>query len=347
MAAVGPFEIGGHKVAPGSRRTVDLPVSVLSNHSPVVMSLQVVHGRRAGPTLFVSAAVHGDEIIGVEIIRRLLRMPAVRRLQGTLLAIPIVNSFGFISHTRYLPDRRDLNRSFPGSPKGSLAGQLAHLFLNQIVKRSDFGIDLHSAAIHRANLPQIRVSEQRPELLPAARAFGAPVILRAPLRDGSLRAVAQEQGVDMLLYEAGEGLRFDELAVRGGVTGILRVMKHLGMISKSSVADPKVSPALCDSSYWIRAPEGGVFRAFKAVGASVARDEVVGAISDPFGEVDNEIRARLAGLVIGRTNLPVVNQGDALFHVAELRDAARVESRLEQHEEQLRAEPLFDEDEIL
>jgi predicted deacylase len=347
MARPEPFEIGGVSVPPGGRRTVELPVSVLSNHSPVVMPLQVVHGRRAGPTLFVSAAVHGDEIIGVEIIRRLLRMPAVRRLHGTLLAIPIVNSFGFISHSRYLPDRRDLNRSFPGSAKGSLAGQLAHLFLNQIVKRSDFGIDLHSAAIHRSNLPQIRISDARPELLPAAKAFGAPVILSAPLRDGSLRAVAQEAGVDVLVYEAGEGLRFDELAVRAGVTGILRVMKHLGMVARSSVADSKVASAVCTSSHWIRAPEGGVFRAFKTTGAGVVKDEVIGAISDPFGEVETEIRGRGAGLVIGRSNLPVVNQGDALFHVAELRHVEQVESRLEQHEEQLRAEPLFDEDEIL
>ncbi|MDA0339912.1 MAG: succinylglutamate desuccinylase/aspartoacylase family protein, partial [Proteobacteria bacterium] len=146
------FALDGERVAPGTRRTIDLPFGELSNHTPITLPVQVVHGRNEGPVLFVSGAVHGDEIIGVEIIRRLLGTWALRGMRGTLIAVPIVNAFGFITHSRYLPDRRDLNRSFPGSETGSLAAQLAHLFMTQIVKRSDFGIDLHSAAIHRSNL---------------------------------------------------------------------------------------------------------------------------------------------------------------------------------------------------
>lgn len=169
-----PFQIGDHAVEPGTRRTVDLPVSVLSDHTPVTMSVHVVHGKRPGPTLFISAAVHGDEIIGVEIARRVLGASQLDTLKGTLLVVPIVNTFGFLNHSRYMPDRRDLNRCFPGSAAGSLAGRLAHLFMTEIVARSDIGIDLHSAAIHRTNLPQIRVSASSPDTLQLAQSFGAP-----------------------------------------------------------------------------------------------------------------------------------------------------------------------------
>jgi predicted deacylase len=158
MAPRVAFEIGQYKVPAGSRQTVDVPVSVLSDHTPVTMSVHVVHGKCSGPTVFVSGGVHGDEVIGVEIIRRLLKAPGIAAMRGTLLAIPIVNAFGFINHSRYLPDRRDLNRMFPGSASGPLASRLAHQFMSEIVLRSDLGIDLHSAAIHRTNYPQVRVS---------------------------------------------------------------------------------------------------------------------------------------------------------------------------------------------
>ena len=159
---------------------------------------------------FVSAAIHGDEIIGVEIIRRLSHMIAKRRLAGTVLLVPMVNTIGFIAHSRYLPDRRDLNRSFPGSATGSLASQLAHRFLNDVVAGCEFGIDLHSAAIHRENLPQIRANPDDEKSMVLARAFGAPIIIKSPLRDGSSRSAALKRGVPVLVYEAGEGLRFDE-----------------------------------------------------------------------------------------------------------------------------------------
>ncbi|MDO7706940.1 MAG: succinylglutamate desuccinylase/aspartoacylase family protein, partial [Loktanella sp.] len=176
MPARAAFEIGGHSIPAGTRRTVDLPVSVLSDHTPVSMSVHVIHGKTEGQTVFVSAGIHGDEVIGVEIVRRLLRAPNLKSLRGTLVVIPIVNAFGFINHSRYLPDRRDLNRMFPGTPGGSLASRLAHLFLNEIVARSDLGIDLHSAAIHRTNLPQVRISPDNPYTAELAEVFGAPVI---------------------------------------------------------------------------------------------------------------------------------------------------------------------------
>ncbi len=341
------FALGTRRIAPGARATIDLPVSVLSDHTPVSLSVHVVHGRRPGPTMFVSAAVHGDEVIGVEIVRRLLRAPNLDGMRGTLLAIPIVNSFGFLSHSRYLPDRRDLNRSFPGSPQGSLAARLAHLFLNEIVARSNVGIDLHSAAIHRANLPQIRVTPDRPGPMALAEVFGAPLIVTSKIRDGSLRQAAGERDVDMLLYEAGEGLRFDEYAVRTGVSGILRVMRHLDMISAKGVARPKRIPIRSTSSFWLRAPAGGLLRTFKTIGEEVDDGALLGVISDPFGETETEVVLEGRGLLIGRTNLPIVNEGDALFHVANVRHGDDAAATIDSLASQLEQDPMFDEDEII
>ncbi|WP_397542775.1 succinylglutamate desuccinylase/aspartoacylase family protein [Roseovarius salis] len=338
------FKIDGHVIEPGRRRTVEVPVSTLSDHTPVSLSVHVIHGRKPGPVLFVSAAVHGDEVIGVEIVRRLLRAGALKGMAGTLLAVPIVNSFGFLNHSRYLPDRRDLNRCFPGLSEGSLASRLAHIFMREVVSRSDLGIDLHSAAIHRLNLPQIRLTPGNDRLADLGHAFGAPVILPSKLRDGSLRMAAEEAGVDVLLYEGGEGLRFDELAARAGVSGILRVMQKLDMVGRKGVPKVKHSPVVAQESRWYRAPVGGVFRGYVAIGEAVSPGTVLGTVSDPFGDIETEVAAEERGIVIGRTNMPVVYEGDALFHIAKTQSAERAAEGVNAH---LEAAPLYDEDEII
>lgn len=311
-----PFEIGGVKVEPGTRAVVELPVSVLSDRTPVSLSVQVIHGREPGPAVFVSAAVHGDEIIGVEIIRRLIRARQMASLKGTLLCIPVVNVFGFVNQDRYLPDRRDLNRSFPGAASGSLAARLAKLFMKEVVSRCEAGIDLHSAAVHRVNLPQIRIDGTSKRARELAEAFSPPVILTSRLREGSMRLAARQAGVDVLVYESGEALRFDENAVRIGVRGVLRVLHHLDMTGQGPPALHR--PKLSRSSSWLRSPRGGILRARKTIGDAIAAGEAVAVVSDPFGERETEVRADKPGTIIGRTNLPIVNEGDALFHVAEI-----------------------------
>ena len=174
-----PFDIGEFSIAAGTRKTIDLPISLLYDHTPMTLTAHVIHGRRAGPKLFVSAAIHGDELNGVEIIRRLIRLTRLSHLHGTLVAVPIVNIYGFIGNTRYLPDRRDLNRSFPGSTQGSLASQLAYVFMHEVVGRCDYGIDLHTGAIHRTNFPQVRGDLSNVELKKLAKAFSVPIILDA------------------------------------------------------------------------------------------------------------------------------------------------------------------------
>ena len=346
MARRRSFKIADHLIDPGTRATVNLPVSILPDHTPVTLSAEVVHGKRDGPVMFVSAAVHGDEVIGVEIVRRLLRAPQLKSLRGTLLVVPVVNSFGFLNRSRYLPDRRDLNRCFPGHPSGSLGSRLAHIFLNEIVLRCDFGIDLHSAAIHRTNLPQVRVSPGDPVTNDMALAFGAPVVLTSPLRDGSLRAVAADKGTPVLLFEAGEGLRFDEMAVRAGLAGILRVMRAKNMLPAKGISAARHAPYVCTSSSWLRAPVGGLLRTFRAEGDHVAEGDVLASVSDPFGTTEVDLVAPNPGVLIGKAILPVVNEGDAIFHLAKLSPRAAPET-VDGLAAQLEADPLFDEDEII
>lgn len=341
-----PFELAGHHVSPGTSETIDIPVSRLSTHTEISMRVRVVHGKRPGPVIFVSGSVHGDEIIGVEIARRLLNAVSVKRLAGTLLCVPIVNAYGFVAHQRYLPDRRDLNRCFPGSANGSLAAQLAHHFTQEIIARCSIGIDIHSAGLHRENLPQIRISDSRPVAAELAQIFGAPAVIVSKLREGSLRQTAANHDCDVLLLEAGEALRFDELGIRVGVQGILRIMGHLGMGVKLP-RKPGAKSIQSRRTMWLRAPEGGIFRATKASGAFVDKDESVGYLADPFGDMDLPVLSPIAGVIIGRSNLPVVNQGDALVHVAEVERPGTASDRLNDIEEAAFADGLFDEDEIV
>lgn len=339
------FEIGGERVSCGSRRLIDIPVARLSNHSPVALPVHVIHGNQPGPILFVSAAIHGDEILGVEIIRRLLNSKGLDNIKGTLLCVPVVNVFGFLSQTRYLPDRRDLNRVFPGSPEGSLAAQLAHLFLNEVVGRSNFGIDLHTGAINRENLPQIRADFTNDALKRFAEAFAAPVLLQSSIPQGSLREAAAERGVGILLYEAGEALRLDELAVRAGVRGIQNVMHELDMLPARFASRPKAMPVFSHASRWSRAPEAGLFRAFKTLGDSVSKGDMIGIVSDPYEGIDTPVTAPTDGIIIGRINVSVVNRAEALFHVAEFRRLGTAETSIESISSELENHEM-DEEEI-
>ena len=335
------LDINGVSVEPGTRTTIDLPAGRLYTHAPMTIPVHVVSSKHAGPRLFISAAIHGDEINGVEIIRRLLKLPVLRRLRGTILAVPIVNVHGLINHSRYLPDRRDLNRSFPGSEKGSLAARLANLFMKEIVAKSTHGIDLHTGAAHRTNLPQIRANMDDSETEKLARAFNVPVIISANLRDGSLREAADEYGIPMLLYEAGEALRFDEVCIRAGVNGIVQVMRSLEMLPPSRSKSKKhIEPVVARSSAWIRAHDSGILRTMIPLGGRVKKNTLLGVVADPFGEREIQILAPFGGIVIGRTNLPLVNEGDALFHIARFQDTQEAEAIVDEFQEQHSPEPI-------
>jgi hypothetical protein len=309
------IEIAKEVIQPGQLRRLDLPVSRLPTQTLLSLPVTVVNGVESGPRLWLSAAIHGDELNGVEIIRQVLTKVEPQRLRGTIIAVPIVNVFGFIEQSRYLPDRRDLNRSFPGSETGSLASRLANLFMTEIVSHSTHGIDLHTAAIHRINLPQIRANLDDEETYRCAKAFGAPIIMHATTRDGSLRQAATKRGIPILLYEAGEALRFHSQAIKAGVEGILRVIDCLEMYEFTSVA-PAVASQEVRESKWIRAPRGGIFHLEVSLGELVEKKQPLGFITDAFGENSHKVRASCSGIVISYTQNPLVNQGDAIIHIA-------------------------------
>ena len=347
------FEIAGDSIAPGTAATVHFPVTTMATGVNSTLAVKVLHGTKPGPTVFVSGAVHGDEIIGTAIIQRLALELDPQELAGTLLLVPVTNIFGFISRSRYLPDRRDLNRSFPGNANGSLASQLAHVFLTEVIQRCSLGIDIHSAAVHRYNLPQIRVAQGKPGLLELAQVFGAPVIIESPLRDGSMRDLAADEGIDILLLEAGEALRFDELSIETGVSGVRRVLAHQDMIAADPALDPAAAPARASRSVWMRAPRGGVLQAIRTSGDPVREGEVLATVGGLFGEDPEDVTSPADGIIIGHATLPVVHQGDALFHVAKIAQPERAGERIETITEAILntdgedpSEPLLDEDEV-
>ena len=334
------FSIGGVNIDPGTRRTVEIAVAGLYDRSQLHMSVHVVHGRSDGPVLFVSAVVHGDELNGVEIIRRLLRMKLLKSLRGTLLAVPVVNTFGFITSSRYLPDRRDLNRFFPGSSKGSLTSRQAATFMEEIVDRSTHGIDLHTGSGNRCNLPQIRASLEDTRTRDMAMAFGAPVVMNSNLRDGSLRQAALERGIPMLLYEAGQAMRFEDIPIRAGLRGVVSVMRHLGMLPPAKRPVKVILPVISEHSTWARAGASGIYLHRAELGEIIRKDRVLGMVTDPFGEVETPTTAPLDGIIIGRLESPLVHTGDAVCHVAAIKDKGAAEEALEnfQREYELDAE---------
>ena len=314
--------IDGVEIKKGERKRLEMVVSKLYDHTEMTIPVEVIRGEEDGPIMFVSAAIHGDEINGVEVVRRLLsRKKLLSTLKGTLIAVPIVNMFGFNRNLRYLPDRRDLNRVFPGSAKGSLASQIAHKFI--------------TGSAHRYNLPQIRAFLDNEEIKSLAESFGVPVILHSNIRDGSMRQAASDYGVKVLLFEGGEALRYDEKVIKSAENGVLSTMANIGMLSKKRIKSklPKKRAVFCaGSSHWIRAPHSGSLHMRKRIGNKVKKGEVLGVISDPFGTERHHVKARKTGVIVGITMMPLVNNGDALFHVATFEDARAVADEVIEHE---------------
>lgn len=320
--------IGEEQIKPGERRTVFVPLPKLYDWTPISLPIHVINGVEAGPALCITAAIHGDEINGIEIIRRLLQKKGLKHIRGSIIAIPIVNVYGFLYQERYLMDRRDLNRSFPGGPKGSLASILAGIVSTEILPQSHYVIDLHTGSNHRFNLPQIRANLDMPGLEELALAFNVPVILHSTFRDGSMREYANGQGIPILVYEGGEALRFDELAIRTGINGILSVMVALGMIKPGRYGLKKCTPTISRNSYWLRAPISGILRHIKNAGSRVSKGQVIAIIANPTSSEEYMLESPVSGIIIGESMLPLVHAGQALFHIASFEKLNVVEEQL-------------------
>jgi len=319
--------LSGKEIEKGTSITLNIELPKLYQ-TPATLPINVIRGKKDGPTIFISAAIHGDELNGIEIIRRFKKLNILKRIKGTIILIPVVNIYGVMTLSRYMPDRRDLNRSFPGTKKGSLASRVAKTFFEEIVKKCDLGIDLHTASIHKSNLPQIRANINDDFTFSLAKAFEAPVILHSELRDGSLRQAAQENNIPVLLYEAGEALRFDETSIRIGVKGIVNILRKLQMIPKTTVKRTKL-PIVTKSSQWIRATESGILRTIKALGETVHQDEIIAYIDDTLDDESYEIRALFDGIIIGKSEIPLIQEGDAIFHIAKFKNLETAEDKIE------------------
>ncbi len=340
--SVKKFVLSGKTIEPGSNVTVDIELPRLYS-TPTKLSVRVIRGKLDGPTVFITAAIHGDELNGIEIIRRFRNLKILNQLKGTLLLIPIVNVYGVMNRSRYLPDRRDLNRYFPGSEQGSLASRIAKIIFEEVLSKSDLGIDLHTASHHRSNFPQIRTNLDNKYTMKLAKAFEAPVILHSEVRDGSLRAVGQESGVPILLYEAGEALRFDEKSIRIGVEGIVKVLQAQGMLPKYRNQKKAKNPVISRNSEWLRASDSGIIRTIKGLGDTVKEQEIIAYIYEPLEDKNYPVKAMFDGVIVGKSEIPLVQEGDALFHVARFRDLSRAEKKIEYfYESQFNEDDLYE-----
>ena len=304
--------INGTEILPGERKLIRIEMEELPTHTVIEMPVWVFRAKKEGPCLLITAGMHGDETNGTEIIRRMVRAQSIVPEAGTVIAVPVVNIYGFIHRTRSLPDGRDLNRSFPGSKKGSLARRLAYTLISEILPHADLGLDLHTGGANRTNYPQVRCDLRKPYLLELAEAFGAPFIVHSNPIANSFRKVAGDQNKPVLVYEAGESMRLDEQAIEEGQKGISRLLHHLNLRSEGPPAEISIQ---LDTRRWVRAPISGMFRSLVKSGEKVKKGQPLGSISDPFGEREEWILSKEDAYVIGRNNDSVIHAGGALFHL--------------------------------
>lgn len=316
---------GGVKIAPGERREVRILASESYSGVDIKIPLLVWRGLEPGPTVFVTGAVHGDEIAGTGAIRNLIYEKPFELRAGSLILVPVVNLMGFERQERYLPDRRDLNRCFPGTTKGSLAGRLARVVFHEVVARSDFGIDLHTAATHRVNYPNVRANMDIPELAGLARAFGTSLIVSGQGPAGSLRQAATSRGCPTLILEAGEVGKVVPTVVEMTIRGLTNCLIHLGMVAGEPLRPP--FQVTTDATTWVRAQNGGFLRFHAGPGEYIEKGQPIATNISLTGRRLNRIKAPRTGIVLGMTTLPAVSPGDPICHIAfpRQRELARVE----------------------
>jgi hypothetical protein len=305
--------IAGTPIKLGENVKIDLNVARLPSYTMIDIPVHVYRGKEDGPVLLLMAGMHGDEVNGIEIIRRMVVDKTIFPTKGTLIVIPILNIYGFLNYSRDVPDGKDVNRSFPGSTRGSLASRIAYLFMKEVFPHIDYGIDFHTGGGNRSNYPQVRCKIDIPAHFELAKVFGAPFIVNSKLRDRSLRKVATLKGIPLIVYEAGEAQRLDEFAIKQGIEGTIRVMNYLGICNHSVIVS--ADTLIFQKSSWIRANRSGLFRSYIKPGDQVKKNQLLGSITDPYGNMEFKIKARESGYIIGLSYSPVVNQGDALIHL--------------------------------
>jgi len=308
-----PIEINKQKINRGESKTIILNSYELHTKTKLEIPVHVIHSGVKGPSILLSAGMHGEEINGIEILRKINSRSEVQALKcGTLITIPVINLISFLYASRDLPDGRDLNRCFPGSKKGSIGSRIAYDLMKHIVPVIDFGIDFHTGGAKINNFPQLRCVFSFPENLALAERFSAPLIIDSSYREGTFRKEAAKKGKPILVYEGGESMRFDYLAINEGVNGCLRLMNSYGMIDFEVPDNPSVK---INKNTWVRANSSGLFHMSVNNGAPVEKGDLLGIVFNPFGNSEEKIVSPVDGYIVGINNQPVVNQGDALIHI--------------------------------
>jgi uncharacterized protein len=305
--------INGINIRKGQKVQINISIARLPSHTLIELPVFVYRAKKEGPSLLLTAGIHGDEINGIEVIRRMIAGKKLMPERGTVIAIPLVNVYGFIHTSRNLPDGKDLNRCFPGGSTGSLARQIAHILMTEIIPNIDFGIDFHTGGSRITNFPHIRATIDDDVNYEIGKAFGAPFIINSEFIDKSFRKEAHKAGKSILVYEGGESLRLDELAIGHGIDGICRLMEYLKMRDHNV---PKQEAVVLKKTTWIRAKTSGIFSSIIDYGSEVQKNEKLATIGDPFGQSITDVKSPEKGYIIGVNNMPVINAGDALVHLA-------------------------------
>ena len=311
------LHILGEDIAAGESREINFHVAKLHTRTRVEVPVIINRSKSPGPVVLFVAGIHGDEVNGVEIVRQLISKGINKPKKGTIICIPVLNIFGFLNKSRELPDGRDLNRVFPGSKSGSLASQVAHKLMAEIIPQVDFIVDHHTGGAGRFNAPQIRIDKLSPKLKKWAKAYGAPFVVYSKKIPKSLRSACGKINTPILLYEGGKSYHIDRLVTNSGVNGAKRILNHMGMLSsKFKVSTPKKGIIFIVESKWVRAKASGLFRPSIKLSEKVEKGTMLGYITDAYGKFNQSVKADSEGYIININEAPIVYKGDALFRIS-------------------------------
>ncbi|WP_374174268.1 succinylglutamate desuccinylase/aspartoacylase family protein [Flavobacterium tructae] len=316
-----PLIIFGEAVLPGESKTINVEIARLHTTTKLNIPVIVRRSKIEGPVVLFSAGIHGDEINGVEIVRQLISKKINRPVKGTIICIPIINIYGFVNKSREFPDGRDLNRVFPGSKKGSLASRFAYHIVAEILPIIDYAVDFHAGGASRFNVPQIRITENNPELKELADVFNAPFTLYSKNISGSFRTTCEKANIKMLLFEGGKSLDINDSVANEGVMGVKRLLNYLNMLDPKHLVETAEDPSIyIKNSVWLRAKCSGLLHDYNRIGRFVTKGTILAIITDPFGKFEQKVKAPHDGFVINANHSPIVYEGDAIYHMSKNRD---------------------------
>ncbi len=310
------LHILGNKILPGTSTTINFNIAKLYTSTKVEIPIIIERSKKKGPTVLITAGIHGDEINGVEVVRQIIAKQINKPAKGSIICIPVLNVFGFLSLNRFFPDGRDLNRVFPGTKNGSLASRFAYQFINEILPVADFCLDFHTGGASRFNAPHIRVDPKNENLVAVAKIFNAPFTLFSKNLEGSYRAACAKKGKDVLLFEGGKSQSSSKEIAREGVQGTMRILQYLGMLHQQFEVSPSErNTIIIKKSTWVRAKCSGLLHIKVAIGKHVDKGEILATITDPYGKMRHIVKATNMGYIINVNEAPIVYQGDAIFHI--------------------------------